>query len=263
MLILIKTSTERNLEEARTRQAERNTTRATVCKELFDKCKCASTNCRNQRNYCYIPPGEARHIPVDADDIAEWAQYVVKDGDINEIELWRRKQSMPAYLFDRINEKALRKTQRQTAKPFQRLNSEPMPSGPVIHNHYTMFQPLDTSQKQQTDVGGSQSTLFSPYIGGVQSHGFRSSPAASESDDDHEMYAYMDYLIAKNPTKAKKLADIKERFRNEDMTLKKIHGIKVDGLRKEFDVSMGIAMDIVQGIKPYQRSRGLASQNMF
>jgi len=77
------------------------------------------------------------------------------------------------------------------------------------------------------------------------------------------MDAYIDYLIAKNPTKAEKLTDIKERFRNEDMTLKKIHGIKVDGLRKEFDVSMGIAMDIVQGIKPYQRSRGLASQNMF
>ena len=63
--------------------------------------------------------------------------------------------------------------------------------------------------------------------------------------------------------KADKLGDIKEQFRNEDMTLKKIHGIKVEGLRKEFNVSMGLAMDIVQGIKPYQRSRGLVSQNML
>jgi hypothetical protein len=116
------------------------------------------------------------------------------------------------------------------------------------------------------DVSGSQLPLFPPYVGAAQPHttaAFRSSPAASDSDEEREIDAYMDYLIARNPNKADKLAEIKRQFRNEDMTLKKIHGIKVNGLRKEFEVSMGLAMDIVQGIKPYQRSRGLGTQDIL
>ena len=155
---------------------------------------------------------------------------------------------MPAYLLDRINEKALRKTQKQALKMSQRPNPNSVPSGPVIHNYYTMFQPFDALQMQGMDVSESQSAFISPSISGSQTRitaPFRSSPAASESDDDREIDAYMDYLIVRNPMKADKLGEIKERFWNEDMTLKKIHGIKVEGLQKEFDVSMGLAMDIV------------------
>ena len=118
---------------------------------------------------------------------------------------------MPAYLLDRINEKALRKTQRPVLKTSQRPNPEPAASGPVIHNHYMMFQPFDAPKRQGIDISTSQSTIFSPYVGVSQignTAPFRSSPAASESDDDREMDAYMDYLIARHPMKADKLGDI-------------------------------------------------------
>ena len=67
-------------------------------------------------------------------------------------------------------------------------------------------------QRYEMDISGSQFTLFSPYISISQSHIFHSSLAAFESNDNHKMDAYMDYLIVGNPAKADKLGEIKEQF---------------------------------------------------
>lgn len=80
---------------------------------------------------------------------------------------------------------------------------------------------------------------------------------ASESDEEQEMEAYMDYLINLMPTKREKLMDLKHRLVEEDMTLKKIHEIKKEGLRDQFNASVGLAMDVYKYIKAFQRTKGI------
>jgi hypothetical protein len=86
---------------------------------------------------------------------------------------------------------------------------------------------------------------------------FRSFPAASEeSDPDKEVDEYIDHLMRLHPTKREKIERVARNIKDQDMTLKHVHEMKEDGLRKEpLGATIGIAKIIYQGIKPWQRSK--------
>jgi hypothetical protein len=96
---------------------------------------------------------------------------------------------------------------------------------------------------------------FSPWTASQRNTALQSSPAASESDPEKEIDEYMEALMDQHPSKREKYEQIAGQIKDQDMTLKQVYEMKEDGLRKEFDATIGVAKDIIKGIKPWQRAR--------
>jgi hypothetical protein len=195
---------------------------------------------------------------LDAQDIGAWAKWIHEEIDSDEdYEAARDAKFPPSHILMRIKEKNNRNSVRKAQKDVQAQVATPATPAPVILNQYTLPPPQYPFNMSGIPYEMPKHNQFVPYWPVSQPSVLCSSPAASESDAEQEMEAYIDFLIDKNPSKANKLADIKLRFKEEDMTLKKLHEMKVQGLRDNFEVSLGLAMDIYGGIKVYQRGKSL------
>jgi hypothetical protein len=261
----LQTATELNIEAAKARDLARITELSNTTKELYQTWKCTSQSCRNGKGYCYIEIGDTKHWGLDAQDISAWAKWINEEIDPEEdYGAGRDTKFPPSHILIRIKDKNNRNSIRKAQKDAEAKVATPMTSAPVVLNQYTLPPPQYPFNMSSILYEMPKHSQFMSYWPtSSQSPVLRSSPAASESDAEEEMEAYIDSLMKKNPSKADKLAEIKLRFKEEDMTLKKLHEMKVQGLRNNFEVSLGLAMDICGGIKAYQRGKGLNNPTML
>ena len=163
---------------------------------------------------------------------------------------------MPDNLFQSVKAKNERKTKRAAKKAIETASATPTPAypfPPVVFNFSGGQFPFSPAA---IPFDASNASQYPSNSSLKHSVAMRSSPAASESDPEHEIEVYMDTLISKNPSKAEKLARFKEQLVDEDMTLKKIHEMKTASLKHNFHISFGLTMDVFSSIKAFQHSRG-------
>jgi hypothetical protein len=231
-----------------------------LTRDLLQKWRCERPTCRNNKKYCYTPIGSDIHYHTDAHVIGEWARWILEQMSTLGLERHHLMQTMPVLLFEKVKKINEEKHQRSSSGRRHSNSSNSTPqlatSQPIYHPW--AFPPLPLAW------GSSQiPSPFSPWSTSHQNIGICSSPAASESDSEKEIDDYMDYLSRKHPTKREKYEQVAIQIKDQDMTLKQVHEMKEEGLRKEFDVTIGVAKDIIQGIKPWQRSKASLSSMVF
>lgn len=196
---------------------------------------------------------------MDAGDVQRWAKWMMEKSDPDDD--WRDHErtieTMPADLIHAVRTKNERK----------HLFKGPRSSQAAATTASQMPQLAPTIQfvlppnllPLQNFMGTENTSNATAYLSS-QSVALRSSPPASEDEDELRLDMYMKYLIRKNPTKHDRLEKIAEQFKDEDMTMKKLHKMNVQGLKDNFGISYGLAMEIVDNIKAWMRTNSFESQ---